>query len=67
MFTGFFLDTAEDSETCTFNGKVYQKGESFKKECNTCFCGGGNVIGCTLKMCQVKEPGTIPSLYFLYK
>ncbi|MDK0675397.1 hypothetical protein P5E99_15870, partial [Clostridium perfringens] len=49
-------DAADDSETCTDNGKVYKKGESFKKECNTCFCGGGNVIGCTLKMCQVHKP-----------
>jgi len=46
-----FDATLEDSETCTFKGKTYKKGENFKIKCNTCFCGGNNIIGCTIMAC----------------
>ncbi|XP_062513342.1 kielin/chordin-like protein [Corticium candelabrum] len=38
---------------CTYNGKEYREGESFKdkNDCNTCLCRGG-FIECTEMFCE---------------
>jgi len=42
---------------CVWNGKTYENGDSFKDDCNTCNCNGGQVA-CTLAIC----PGEFPIL-----
>jgi len=42
---------------CVWNGKTYENGDSFKDDCNTCNCRGGQVA-CTLAIC----PGEFPIL-----
>jgi hypothetical protein len=39
---------------CTYEGKTYAVGESFKVDCNTCTCGalGDNVVRCTVMACS---------------
>jgi hypothetical protein len=36
--------------TCTYKGKVYNDGEGFKDECNSCGCKNGEVF-CTMMAC----------------
>ena len=33
------------------NIKMAMQGESYKDDCNTCFCGDNGVAGCTLMAC----------------
>ncbi|XP_063690470.1 kielin/chordin-like protein [Bolinopsis microptera] len=37
--------------SCTVNGKHYEKGESFKIDCETCICLGRDVIKCNKHFC----------------
>jgi hypothetical protein len=39
---------------CTYEGKTYAAGDSFKVDCNTCTCGafGDNVVRCTVMACS---------------
>lgn len=37
--------------SCTYNNRVYKKGESFKDDCNSCSCQNGQVA-CTLMACS---------------
>lgn len=37
--------------SCTYKGQTYKSGESFKDDCNTCTCQGGEVE-CTLMGCM---------------
>jgi len=38
-------------KTCYSDGKTYQPGDSFQRDCNTCSCGANGEIGCTLMAC----------------
>lgn len=49
----FIPDLPGVCATCDYNGTPYAEGDSFPADdgCNTCFCGAGNVIGCTKIAC----------------
>ena len=59
--------------SCTVNGKHYEKGESFKIDCETCICLGRDEIKCNKHFCpclianQIVEHGggSIPNLQLL--
>ena len=42
-----------EPDGCEYGGEYYEPGESFPSEdgCNTCSCGGGGAIACTLRAC----------------
>jgi hypothetical protein len=37
--------------TCSYGGKTYHPGDSFRQDCNTCSCGGNGEVTCTLIAC----------------
>jgi hypothetical protein len=37
--------------TCSYGGKIYNPGDSFREHCNTCSCGGNGQFACTLLLC----------------
>ena len=37
--------------TCSYGGKNYNPGDSFRQDCNTCSCGGNGQLACTLIAC----------------
>ncbi len=37
--------------TCSFAGKTYRVGETYKNDCNTCLCTDGGVAACTKMAC----------------
>jgi hypothetical protein len=38
--------------TCSYGGKTYNPGDSFRQDCNTCACGSNGQVGCTLMQCS---------------
>ena len=42
------------AQSCTYNGKTYAVGETFKVDCNTCSCGalGDTLVRCTVMACS---------------
>ena len=54
------LDTAQT--TCSYGGKSYTSGESFKSTdgCNTCSCRSDGTVACTLMAC-LSDAGVPPS------
>ncbi|KAH3700478.1 kielin/chordin-like protein [Dreissena polymorpha] len=49
-----------DYKTCSYKGKTYTNGESFKDKCNTCHCRNGAAI-CTKIGCpDIVKPGVCP-------
>jgi hypothetical protein len=36
---------------CSYGGRTYNPGESFRQDCNTCLCGGNGQVACTLILC----------------
>jgi hypothetical protein len=36
---------------CYANGQWYNAGDTYKDDCNTCFCGENGLSGCTLMAC----------------
>jgi hypothetical protein len=37
--------------TCSYGGKTYNPGDSFRDDCNTCSCGANGQVACTLIAC----------------
>ena len=48
---------AGGARPCEFGGEVYQPGESFKDDCNTCSCVSGEEVLCTLIACPEPQGG----------
>ncbi len=44
-----------EATSCTYNGIIYQSGDHFRDNCNTCLCQNGE-IECTLLSCDYEEP-----------
>jgi hypothetical protein len=44
---------APDAETCTYDGRVYEVGDSFPATdgCNHCFCDASGLVACTAMAC----------------
>ena len=36
---------------CSYGGKTYNPGDSFRQDCNTCSCDENGQVGCTLMAC----------------
>jgi hypothetical protein len=49
------VTTTEKSDgqvtTCSYGGKTYNPGDSFRDDCNTCSCGANGQVACTLIGC----------------
>ena len=43
---------AGSGKTCTYDGKTYTAGETFKSDCNTCTCMADGTAACTLMGCS---------------
>ena len=46
--------------TCSYGGKTYNPGDSFRDDCNTCTCGSNGEIACTLVAC-LTDAGSNPA------
>ena len=46
--------------TCSYGGKTYNPGDSFREDCNTCSCGGDGRVACTLMAC-LADAGSNPA------
>lgn len=46
--------TRSFSDKCKYNGKIYKLGDGFASTdgCNTCSCGEGGQVACTLMACD---------------
>lgn len=70
MFTHFSFclfaaeETTEPEITgCYYNGVLYLPGESYKIDCNTCFCTEEGLAACTKMFClQTPRPGNLGTL-----
>ncbi|XP_060554606.1 kielin/chordin-like protein isoform X3 [Ruditapes philippinarum] len=55
------MDPVYGGGSCLHNGVVYKDGETFKDDCNSCTCDGGNAV-CTKMTCSKDKPGVCPAL-----